>query len=166
MSSFGIYYLSSLILFFALLGLFGLIALCYVFARNGNDGSRECPCYSCFCFGSNCNENDKCGGKNAGILVIVIVLMFAVLGVFFGIILSGIIIRDIIKRHTNKVWLKQETKKYIVKDLQGKANELMNRSTQRRSKKTSSKNTRIDFNSTLKTPSAPIQLVTLTAPDT
>ena len=66
MSSFGVYYISSLILFFALLGLFGLIASCCGLASNdhGDDRSNY-ACYSCFCLSSNCNGcdgNHNCSG--------------------------------------------------------------------------------------------------------
>ena len=131
-NSFGVYYLSSLILFFALLGIFGLVASCFKLANNDADNRSSCACYGCFCSVPDCNDssgNNNCGGDGAGILLVVVVL-FAILGVFVGIILSGIIIRKIAKRHTNKLWLKQETKKYIVKDLEGRASEFTKRSTE------------------------------------
>jgi hypothetical protein len=53
-------------------------------------------------------------------------VIFAILGIFVGIILGVIIIGKIIKRHTNKLWLRQQTKKYIVKDFQGRITELKN----------------------------------------
>jgi hypothetical protein len=47
-NAFGIYYLSSLILFFAVLGLFGLIgACCGLITNNDNDGCN-CASYQCF----------------------------------------------------------------------------------------------------------------------
>jgi hypothetical protein len=155
MSSFGTYYLISVILFFTLIGLFGFIAVFCGCASN-TDEPCDCTCHSCCCLGSNCNNsngNNCCDAEGGGVLLIFIVLMFAVLGVFFGIIFSAIIIRKIIKRHINKLWLRQETKKYIVKDLQGTANELINRSIQH-PMTNSSINTDIDYNNTLKTPSA------------
>src|SRR5262245_54831966 len=127
MNSFGIYYLSSLILFFAFLGLFGLIGLCcgLISNKDDEDDRCHCSCYSCWFLGADCNNcdgNNSDGGGAVGILI-VIVLIFAIIGVIAGIILSVIIIRKIIKRHTNKLWLRQETKKYIVKDFQGRIHE-------------------------------------------
>jgi hypothetical protein len=146
MSSFGVYYLSSVILFFALLGLFSLIVLCCGSETN-NDQRCDCACYSCCCLGSDCNG---CDDDSAGVIIIVIVILFAILGVFVAIILSGITIGNIMQRHTKKLWLRQETKKYIVKDLQGRANEVTNRLTQD-PMINSTINMEIDNYSTLKT---------------
>jgi hypothetical protein len=158
MSSFGVYYLSSLILFLALLGLLGLIgACCGLIADNDNDGCN-CTCYSCIFLNTDCNHcngNNNCGGGGATI-VLVIVVIFAIIGVFVGIILSGIIIRKIIKHHTNKLWLRQEAKKYVVKDFEGKIDELRNISTRHPVTRSSRKN-QIDNDTTIIKPSAPVQ---------
>ncbi|CAF2612039.1 unnamed protein product [Rotaria sp. Silwood2] len=140
MSSFGIYYLSSLILFLAFLGLFGLIGFCCGWMQNNNydlgynDPCPNCVCYpyNCVCLNCNsCDGNHDCD-KNAGLILIFIILIFAVLGIFVGVILTGIILRKIMKCHTNRLWLQQEAKKYIVKDFQGRINELENMSFQHR----------------------------------
>jgi hypothetical protein len=167
MSSFGIYYLSSLILFFALLGVFGLIGFCCGLTSNDHNDRCSCAFYSSFCLSTNCNGcdgNHNCGREGAGILM-VIVLIFAILGVFVGIILSGIIIRKVIKQHTNKLWLRQETKKYIVKDFQGRRNELTSRPARHPMAELSIQ-TVTDNDRTDKTLSAPIQLLPLTAYNT
>jgi hypothetical protein len=54
----------------------------------------------------------------------IIVIIFAFIGIFVGIILSFIILRKIMKYHTQKLWLRQEAEKYIVKDFHGRRNEL------------------------------------------
>jgi hypothetical protein len=137
-NAFGIYYLSSLILFFAVLGLFGLIgACCGLITNNDNDGCN-CTSYQCFFLGTTCNgcDGNNCnggGGDGGGVVILflVIIFIFAIIGVFVGIILGGIIITQIMTRHKNKLWLRQETKKYVVEDFQGKIDELRNISNQR-----------------------------------
>jgi hypothetical protein len=149
-------------LFFALLGLFGLIASCCGLASSGGVNDRSnCACYSCLCLSPDCNGCDG-GGDGVGILLIVIVLMFAIFGVFVGIILGGMIINQLIKRHTNKLWLRQETKKYIVKDFQGRSHELTNESTGH-PVTNSSIYKEIDNDRTDKLPSAPVQSLPLIA---
>jgi len=131
MKSFGVYYLSGFILFLALLGLFGLIGACCGWMRdessNDNATCPSCACYGCYFVPLNCHDcNANGGGGNAGAFLLIIVVIFAIVGVFVGVILTGIILRKIIKRHTNKLWLRQEAKKYIVKDFQGRRDELIN----------------------------------------
>jgi hypothetical protein len=163
MSPFGVYYLSSLILFFAMLGLFGLIAFCCGMANNRDVHRSDYACYGCLCVGSDCNGcdgNGSCNGNDGGgggaAILIIILLMFAILGIFVGIILSVTIIREIIKHHTNKLWLRQETKKYVVKDFQGRRNELENISSPRRNNNSFiNKNPFVNKNKI--TPSAPVE---------
>ncbi|CAF1576756.1 unnamed protein product [Didymodactylos carnosus] len=127
MKSFGVYYLSSFILCLALLGLFGLIGSCCGWLRNESSSDNttcpNCACYGCYFVPVNCPDCDS-GGGHGGPFLLVVVLIFAIIGVFVGVILTGIILRKIIKRHTNKLWLRQEAKKYIVKDFQGRRDEL------------------------------------------
>ncbi len=80
-------------------------------------------CNNCNC---NCKE-DKCCTR----LIIIIILIFAFIGIFVGIILSVIIVKKIIKIHTEKIWLKQETKKYVVQNFEGKLDQLKDISNQR-----------------------------------
>ncbi|CAF1627569.1 unnamed protein product [Adineta ricciae] len=130
MSSFGVYYLTSLILFFALLGLFGLIGACCGLLSDSETRTGGCACYYCYCAPVDCNGcggNQNCNGNgNAGGAIGIVIIVLAVIGVFVGVIISVIIFRKIMKRHTNRLWLRQETKKYIVKDFQGKTHELRN----------------------------------------
>ena len=53
------------------------------------------------------------------IILLIIVVIFFIYGVF--VILK--IIKDLIKSHADELWLKQEVKKYIVKDFQNERNE-------------------------------------------
>lgn len=169
-NSFGIYYLSSLILFLALLGFFGLIGLCCGLIKNdGVDDRCDCCCYQCFFLNMSCNDcggNHNCGGGGDGasilvIILLIFVLIFAIIGVFFGIILSGMIIRKVVKHHTNKLWLTQETKKYVVKDFTERIDELKNISTQQPIRNPPRHST-IDNDRTPIKPSAPVELLSVT----
>ena len=129
--SFGIYYLISIILFLALLGLLGLLSLCCGLTENEDYDRRTCGGY--YCYSSQCqdctrNRNSDGGGGRGGreILMVaaVIILIFAVIGVFVGIMLSWIIVEKRMKRHTARLWLREETKKYVVRDFQGRRHEL------------------------------------------
>jgi hypothetical protein len=128
-NSFGIYYLTSVILFLALLGLFGLVGLCCGLITEGDRDRCTCSGYHCYCFSlqcQGCTGNCDSGGGGHGILIVaaVIIVIFAVIGVFVGIILSWIIVEKRMKRHTARLWLREETKKYVVKDFQGRRHEL------------------------------------------
>ncbi|CAF1058016.1 unnamed protein product [Adineta ricciae] len=113
MAPFGVYYLSSLIIFFALLGVIGLImACCGMPDSHGSSGSDDC-------------------GLGIVVFLLVAVIIFAVIGVFFGIVFTVITTKKIAKHHTKKLWLRQETKKYVVKDFQGRRDELHQVSSQR-----------------------------------
>ncbi|CAF1085947.1 unnamed protein product [Adineta ricciae] len=129
MAQFGVYYLSSLIIFFALLGVIGLImASCGMLNSHGTAGSDDCHCF-CGYFLC-CDDGDNCG-EGIIVFLLIAVIIFAVLGVFFGIIFTVIITKKIAKHHTKKLWLRQETKKYVVKDFQGRRDELQQVSSQR-----------------------------------
>jgi E3 ubiquitin-protein ligase DOA10 len=105
-NEFFIYYITAIILLLAILGFITLIIVCY---SNGNNGSN--------CFNPTC-------GRTSGGSFIVMILMCAVVGIFVGIFLSIIILKKIMQHHTDKLWLRQETQKYIVKDFQERRNEL------------------------------------------
>ncbi len=82
----------------SILSLFGLIIFCYAIEifPNNNNTSRQF------------------------IGIVIVILIFA----FIGIILSFIILTQIMNHHTQKLWLKQEDEKYILKDFHGKINQL------------------------------------------
>lgn len=169
MSSYGVYYLSSLILFLAILGIFGLFGFCYMMASNDRTLRSDTNCLYCFFFCGNCNSSSgssdcNCNGSGGGgggegivVVLLVIVVLLAVLGIFFGIIIGSVIIKGIIARHAKKLWLRQETKKYIVKDLEGKAHEYTNR-TARGANNGSPTSATTNNESYLPRPTAPIEL--------
>lgn len=94
---FLIYYLSAII---SLLVIIGLITLCFTCDRRSFPG------------GNNCGNN---GGKADAIACIIYLL---IIGVFIVVHSSVMITKEIIQHHTNKLWLRQEAEKYIVKDFQ------------------------------------------------
>ena len=168
MSSYGVYYLSSLILFLAVLGLFGLIGFCFIMGSNDQTTRSNYSCVYCFFYCGNCNNcngggNCNCNGGGGGgegivVVLLVIVVLFAILGIFFGIIIGTIIVKEILARHAKKLWLRQETKKYIVKDLQGRAHEYTNR-TARNPVISSPASVTTDHAASLPRPTAPIELL-------
>ena len=137
MSIFFVYYLTSLILFLACLGLFGLIGFCCGLTQQDrnrtyhHNDNCDC-CYMVYCTpDTSCNGCDCCQGSNddngcAAIFLIAVIVILAAIGIFVGNVLSWMIIDNIFKRHTNRLWLKQETKKYVVKDFQDNRNQLSN----------------------------------------
>jgi hypothetical protein len=102
-NGFCIYYFTAFILILAILGLFAFIIFCYAIGIDINDRA----------FKNNSNQKMK-----------ILILIFAFIGIFIGIILSFIILKQIMKYNTQKLWLKQEAEKYIIKDFHGKRNEL------------------------------------------
>jgi hypothetical protein len=127
------YYLSALILALAILGLVAfLIICCYLFANNRNNDNTSTNRSSSNRNNNNNNNNNNNGGTNTNSsngrlpVIGIVVLVFAVIGIFVGLIGSFIILRKIIKHHKEKLWLRQEAEKYIVKDFQGRRNEIEN----------------------------------------
>jgi len=83
--------------------------------------SNDCGgCYFVDCGG--CHHSGGGGNDCAGLLVIllVIVVVLAFIGVFVGIFLATILLQKIVQRHYRVLWLKSETKKFRVVDLDGK----------------------------------------------
>jgi len=115
------YYICGVVLFFALLGLFGCIAGCLGMHRDPYVRD-PCPtCYGCYCGDCNCAHGGGGGddGKACLILLVAVIVILAFVGIFIGIFLATIVFQRIIQRHMRVLWLHEETKKYIVKDLFG-----------------------------------------------
>ena len=88
-------------------------------------------------------------------------VLFAIIGIFIGIILGAMIIQNIMRRHARKLWLKQQTKKYIVKDFQNNLDELRNLSTTRPTTLSSISNLvyNNNNNTNLHRPTAPVEVL-------
>ena len=108
---FTVYYLSSIISLLVLLGFIALVIF-FIIANNGtNRGSTD---------GSSCFKNSSCGR----FAIIGIILVCALVGIILGVFLSVLLIRKITTHHMNRIWLRQEADKYLVKDFQGRRHEL------------------------------------------
>src|SRR5690606_27049210 len=57
-------------------------------------------------------------------LIIIMIIVYAFIGVIVGIYLSVGILKKIMTHHAEKLWLRQKAQKYIVKDFQGRRYEL------------------------------------------
>ena len=110
-SGFLVYYLSAVTLLLALIGFIALVLFCY--AVNCRDFMNN-----------NSFRNSSSNGKGVFALIVGVVMVFALIGLFVGIGLSVYILKEIMKHHSSKLWLRQEAEKYIVKDFQGRRKEL------------------------------------------
>jgi MFS superfamily sulfate permease-like transporter len=102
-------------LLLAVLGIFVLIIFYFVASTGTNNrGSTSRNYFS----------SSKSNANGLFATVVIIVLVCASVGMFVGIILSVMILRNIMKHHTSKLWLRQEAEKYVVKDFQRRRQEL------------------------------------------
>lgn len=112
---FTVYYISA---FALLLTISSLVVFFVLLLTKRNDTDID----------SNNNTNSfRINGINKKRLLIGMitnVLICAVIGLFFGIIISIIALRKIMKHHANQLWLRQEAEKYVIKDFQNKRKEL------------------------------------------
>jgi len=80
---------------------------------------RGCYCGDCgTCHGCNCG-NCNCSGdlKEGVILILIIALVILVfVGLFVVIFLGSLLVQKIMQRHMRILWLREETKKYVVVD--------------------------------------------------
>ncbi|KAH9257839.1 hypothetical protein BASA81_003858 [Batrachochytrium salamandrivorans] len=140
------YYLCGLVVFFALMGLFGLCHRCLqgndtqsfdrpvqVFCCDCGGGRRHhrgtCHCGDCCCYcdvgDCNCNggggngSGDNCGqvGLVLLVLVAVIVIMFAFVGLFVGIVMATALAQRISQRHLYLLDLREIASDYPVANL-------------------------------------------------
>lgn len=134
----GTYYLCGVVIFFAILGLVGSCAFCCNCgdSRNMNCDGMVC-CYYCYgpcnchcdCGGggggnccNNCNCNCNSGDDAAAVLLVillVVVIALAVLGVFIGIAVASVTLQRLYQKHSRVLWLREETQRFVVKDLAG-----------------------------------------------
>ena len=53
-----------------------------------------------------------------------IVFILAFIGLIVGTVFSVILFKKLLNHHSNRLWLRQEANKYVVKDFQGNRKEL------------------------------------------
>jgi uncharacterized membrane protein len=104
-----IYYVTALIILLALIGFIALLFFC-----RSNTGD----------FGSFTSSGSGSSSQGCFHALIVIVIIFALIGLFVGIVFSGVTLGKIMKHHASKLWLRPEATKYIAKDFQGQRAEL------------------------------------------
>jgi ABC-type phosphate transport system permease subunit len=113
------YYIWGFIILLAVLGVFGLISLCTHGAPARNDSCGFCYCGDC----GDCRCHGSGGGDDAAgclVVVLVIIVVLAFIGFFVGIFLASLLMQKIVQRHYRILWLKSETKKFRVVDLDGR----------------------------------------------
>lgn len=125
-----VYALSSLILFSVVLVIVGLFCAVIKWGLHGefDQSSETYMClsslyYCTACFGASFTACDSGNGGDDGmgicilICVMVMIIVALALVLFFG-LLSGIaVLFALLRLHTIRLWRRQETKKYVVKDL-------------------------------------------------
>lgn len=112
------YYVWGFFILLVILGIFGLLHVCI----NGTGRHRAGgDCNFCYC-GDPCHCHGGGGDDAAGLLVMLVVIgvILAFIGLFVGIFLASLVLQKIVQRHYRKLWLKSETKKYRVVDLNGR----------------------------------------------
>jgi len=102
------YYLTSIVILLSIIGVLTLLILCIT------DRGRNIGNFNTFGTGA---SNSK--GGFAGLVIILLII-----GILVVVFSSVMLIRKILQHHTNKLWLRQEAEKYIVKDFQGRREEL------------------------------------------
>ncbi|XP_066309091.1 uncharacterized protein [Miscanthus floridulus] len=111
------YYCVGVVVFFALVGLFGLLLHC--FSCDYRDDDPSClpePSYGCLdCETSRSGDDDDC----VCVVIMVVVLVFALLGIFYGFIAATMAFQKIMQRHYHILKKKELTKVYVVEDLKG-----------------------------------------------
>ncbi|XP_062214853.1 uncharacterized protein LOC133915635 [Phragmites australis] len=109
------YYCVGVMVFFVLVGFFGLIVHCSSF--NNNDpclaGCRNC------CYGWGILDCFPASMEACFAFVVIFVIIFAILGIAYGFFAATVAIQRIWQRHYHILTKKELTKEYVVEDLQG-----------------------------------------------
>lgn len=109
MKPFTVYYLSSFIVLLAIVGFITLIIMICADCYYGSSSRSSC-------------SNSSSNGLFTGVVATVVIC--ALIGLVVGIVVGVIVLRKIMKHHAQKLWLRQEAEKFIVKDFQGQREEL------------------------------------------
>ncbi|XP_010925138.1 uncharacterized protein [Elaeis guineensis] len=106
---------AGVLVFFVLLGFFGLILHCASF--NDNDpcmaGCRNC------CYGWGILDCFPASMEACFALVVIFVIVFAILGIAYGFLAATMAIQRIWQRHYHILTKRELTKEYVVEDLRG-----------------------------------------------
>ncbi|XP_076909498.1 uncharacterized protein LOC143566777 [Bidens hawaiensis] len=108
------YYCIGVLVFFVLLGFFGIILHC---SSLSND-PRMAGCHNC-CYGWGVLDCFPASMEACFALVIVFVVIFAILGIAYGFLAATMAIQRIWQRHYHILTKRELTQEYVVEDLQG-----------------------------------------------
>jgi len=110
------YYICGLLIFLAVLGLVGTIAWCCGY-YNSPYGHRRCGGANCwYCWWP---QGIAETGEACLVFGLIILVVFVFIGIFVGIFLGSILIQRIMQKHIRILWLREETKKYVVVNFDG-----------------------------------------------
>ncbi|OEL26370.1 hypothetical protein BAE44_0012614 [Dichanthelium oligosanthes] len=110
------YYCIGVVVFFVLLGFFGLIVHCSSF----NDNQDPClaGCRNC-CYGWGILDCLPASLEACFALVLVFIVVFAILGIAYGFLAATMAVQRIWQRHYHILTKRELTKEYVVEDLHG-----------------------------------------------
>ncbi|CAO2206607.1 unnamed protein product [Urochloa humidicola] len=110
------YYCIGVVIFFVLLGFFGLIVHCSSF----NDHQDPClaGCRNC-CYGWGILDCLPASLEACFALVLVFIVVFAILGIAYGFLAATMAVQRIWQRHYHILTKRELTKEYVVEDLHG-----------------------------------------------
>ncbi|KAJ0745328.1 putative Zinc finger, RING-CH-type, Zinc finger, RING/FYVE/PHD-type [Helianthus annuus] len=108
------YYCIGVLVFFVLLGFFGIILHC----SSLNNDPRMAGCQNC-CYGWGVLDCFPASMEACFALVIVFVVIFAILGIAYGFLAATMAIQRIWQRHYHILTKRELTQEYVVEDLQG-----------------------------------------------
>lgn len=109
------YYCIGVVTFFVLLGFFGIIIHCT--SLHGHD-PHMAGCQNC-CYGCGVLDCLPASMEACFLIVIVLVVIFAILGIAYGFLAATMAIQRIWQRHYHILTKRELTKEYIVEDLHG-----------------------------------------------
>ncbi|XP_023739118.1 uncharacterized protein LOC111887197 [Lactuca sativa] len=108
------YYCIGVLVFFVLLGFFGIILHC----SSLNNDPRMAGCQNC-CYGWGILDCFPASMEACFALVIVFVVIFAILGIAYGFLAATMAIQRIWQRHYHILTKRELTQEYVVEDLHG-----------------------------------------------
>uniref|UniRef100_A0A7N0TBE6 RING-CH-type domain-containing protein n=1 Tax=Kalanchoe fedtschenkoi TaxID=63787 RepID=A0A7N0TBE6_KALFE len=108
------YYCVGVLAFFVMLGFFGLILHC----SSLNNDPRMAGCQNC-CYGWGILDCFPASMEACFALAVVIIVIFAILGIAYGFLAATMAVQRIWQRHYHILTKRELTKEYIVEDLHG-----------------------------------------------
>ena len=133
-SPYPLYYLFSVLLSLALLGVFGLLASLFgwderLLLRGDRYAERDGQCDDdCCCDGPDCDGGlaSCCDGDDDGCgpLILCLLLVFATVGLVYGFVYGSVLVERTVRRHMKQSWFRSEVDTYRVVDWKDRQYEL------------------------------------------